>query len=232
MSGAAPSPDLERFVGEMPTERRPILDLMREAAAAQPEGARVLDAGAGTAPYRELFAHCDYATADWEASMHEGARTADIVASLDALPVPDASFDAVLNTQVLEHVTDPVKVASELHRVLVPGGRLWLTAPLLWPLHEEPYDFWRFTSHGLRQVLEQAGFRVERLEPRGGYFSALATVLAGAPYWTGPAPRREPLRRALALALHSVAPLVRRLDALDGQRSLTLGYACVASRPE
>ncbi len=154
------------------------------------------------------------------------------MASLEQLPVPDASFDAVLNTQVLEHVADPARVAGELLRVLVPGGRLWLTAPLLWPLHEEPHDYWRFTSHGLRHVLEQTGFRVERLEPRGGYFSALATVLAGAPYWTGPAQRGEPLRRSLAFALHHSARLVRRLDGLDGQRSLTLGYACVAVRPE
>jgi SAM-dependent methyltransferase len=231
MSASVSSPALERFVAEMPTERRPILALMREAATALPAGARVLDAGAGTAPYRELFAHCDYVTSDWTASVHPGARDADIVGSLEQLPVPDRSFDAVLNTQVLEHVADPAKVASELLRVLVPGGRLWLTAPLMWPLHEEPYDFWRFTSHGLRHVLEQSGFRVERIEPRGGYFSALATVLAGAPYWTGPAPRAELLRRALALALHLSAGLVRRLDRLDGQRALTLGYACVAVRP-
>jgi SAM-dependent methyltransferase len=232
MSASVSSPDLERFVAEMPTERRPILALMREAATALPAGARVLDAGAGTAPYRELFAHCQYRTSDWTASMHAGARDADFVGSLEQLPVPDESFDAVLNTQVLEHVADPGQVASELLRVLVPGGRLWLTAPLTWPLHEEPYDFWRFTSHGLRHVLERSGFRIERLEPRGGYFSALATVLAGAPYWTGPAPRGEWLRRPVALALHLTSGLVRRLDRLDGQRSLTLGYACVAVRPE
>jgi SAM-dependent methyltransferase len=226
------SPALERFVAEMPTEREPILALMREAAASLPQGAKVLDAGAGTAPYRELFAHCEYLTSDWSASVHPGAREADIVASLTELPVPDGSFQAVLNTQVLEHVADPREVAAELFRVLVPGGRLWLTVPLTWPLHEEPYDFWRFTSHGLRHVLEETGFRVERLEPRGGYFNALATMLAGAPYWTGPAPRRELTRRVLALALHHSARVVRRLDALDGQRSLTLGYACVAVRPE
>ena len=226
------SPALERFVAEMPTEREPIIALMREAAASLPEGAKVLDAGAGTAPYRELFAHCEYLTADWSASVHPGARDADIVASLDELPVSDHTFEAVLNTQVLEHVADPRKVASELFRVLVPGGRLWLTVPLTWPLHEEPYDFWRFTSHGLRHLLEGAGFRVERLEPRGGYFSTLATILAGAPYWTGPAPRGELPRRLLTLALHGAARVVRRLDTLDGQRSLTLGYACVAVRPE
>lgn len=226
------SPALERFVAEMPMEREPILALMREAAASLPAGAKVLDAGAGTAPYRELFAHCEYLTSDWSESVHPGAREADIVASLAELPVAAGTFQAVLNTQVLEHVADPRQVAAELFRVLVPGGRLWLTVPLTWPLHEEPYDFWRFTSHGLRQLLEEAGFRVERLEPRGGYFSTLATILAGARYWTGPAPRGELPRRLLTLALHVSARIVRRLDGLDGQRTLTLGYACVASRPE
>jgi SAM-dependent methyltransferase len=227
-----PSPELRRFVAEMPTERAPILALMREAAAALPAGSDVLDAGAGNAPYRELFAHCRYVTADWSSSPHEGAARVDIQASLDDLPVADGSFQAVLNTQVIEHVAEPTRVAAELFRVLRPGGRLWLTAPLVWPLHEEPYDYWRFTSHGLRRVLEAAGFEVERLDPRGGYFSVLATLLAGARYWTAPAPRREPLRRTLALALHHSGRLLRRLDTLDGQRTLTLGYACVAVRPE
>jgi SAM-dependent methyltransferase len=232
MSGAEPSPELRRFVAEMPTERAPILAFMREAAAALAPGTDVLDAGAGNAPYRELFAHCRYVTSDWSSSPHEGAGRVDIQASLDDLPVADGSFQALLNTQVLEHVADPGRVAAELYRVLTPGGRLWLTAPLVWPLHEEPYDYWRFTSHGLRRVLEGAGFEVERLEPRGGYFSVLATMLAGAPYWTAPAPRREPLRRVLALGLHLSSRLVRRLDPLDGQRTLSLGYACVAVRPE
>jgi SAM-dependent methyltransferase len=232
MNSAAPSPELRRFVAEMPSEREPLLLLMQEAAARLPSGSRVLDAGAGNAPYRELFEHCSYVSSDWSDSPHEGAARVDVVASLDALPMDDASFDAVLNTQVLEHVADPARVASELFRVLAPGGRLFMTAPLVWPLHEEPHDFWRFTSHGLRRVLEGAGFRIERLEPRGGYFNTLATVLAGAPYWTGPAARQEPLRRALAMALHLCAPVVRRLDRLDGQRTLTLGYACVALRPE
>jgi SAM-dependent methyltransferase len=225
------SPQLQRFVAEIPAERKPILTLMCQAARALPRGARVLDGGSGDAPYRELFSHCEYVTVDWPGSVYSAACEADIVASLEALPVPDQSFDAVLSTQVLEHVSDPAKVVSELFRVLTPGGHLWLTAPLVWPLHEEPFDFWRYTAHGLRHLLERAGFRVERLEPRGGYFGALATMMAGAPVWTGPVRRRDPVRRAVAFALRSLAPGVRRLDPLDGQRILTLGYTCVAFRP-
>ena len=219
-------------MAEIPSERESILALMQEASARLPRGSRVLDAGAGEAPYRELFSHCRYVSSDWSQSPHEGAHRADVIASLEALPIADASFDAVINTQVLEHVVDPAKVASELFRVLAPGGRLFLSAPLIWPLHEEPFDFWRFTPYGLTRLLEAAGFDVERIEPRGGYFNTLAALLAGAPWWTGPAERLEPLRRVLAMALHLCAPVVRRLDRLDGQRTLTLGYACVALRPE
>ena len=64
---------LRAFVARAPLERELILTVVREAAAAAP-GARVLDAGAGDAPYRELFAHADYKTTDWTESVHEGAR--------------------------------------------------------------------------------------------------------------------------------------------------------------
>ena len=61
----------------------------------------------------------------------------------------DGAFDAVLFTQVLEHVPEPARVLAELHRILRPGGTLYLTAPLVWELHELPHDYYRYTSEGL-----------------------------------------------------------------------------------
>ncbi len=149
---------LDDFIAQAPIERSLILAVVREAAAAAPAGARVLDAGAGDAPYRELFAHTDYKTTDWTESPHPGARSADIIASLDALPVEDASFDVVLCTQVLEHVAEPALVLAELRRVLRDGGELWLTVPFVGELHEEPHDHYRYTSYGLQGLCERAGF--------------------------------------------------------------------------
>src|SRR3954465_2609842 len=113
--------DLDAFVSES-LDRPGIIEFLREAAAEMDPGARVLDAGSGGAPYAQLFAHCDYVTADWPYSMHAGAEQADVVASLDDLPLADASFDGVVSTQVLEHVDRPEAVLAELRRVLAPGG--------------------------------------------------------------------------------------------------------------
>jgi SAM-dependent methyltransferase len=223
------SPRLSAFVAEAPLERELILAVVREAAAAAPPGARVLDAGAGDAPYRELFAHTDYKTTDWAESVHEGARRADIIASLDALPVPDASFDVALCTQVLEHVPEPAAVLAELRRVLRPGGELWLTVPFVGELHEEPHDHYRYTSHGLRGLCERAGFGEVRTWPLGGYFTAMAQLARNCGLAIGAGTGRGELgRRAVAAGFRAAGSVLPRLDRLDRRRALPIGFACRA----
>ncbi len=107
---------------------------MTEQANQVPEGSRVLDVGAGSSPYRRLFAHCDYHTQDFaqlnaEQLRHGGYGPIDYVSDATAIPVPDAGFDLVLCTEMLEHVPEPIRVIRELARILKPGGRLLLSAP-------------------------------------------------------------------------------------------------------
>ena len=220
---------LDDFIAQAPFERRLILAVVRDAAAAAPAGARVLDAGAGDAPYRDLFAHTDYKTTDWTESPHPGARSADIIASLDALPIADASFDVVLCTQVLEHVPDPGAVLSELRRVLRDGGELWLTVPFVGELHEEPHDHYRYTSYGLRGLCERAGFGEVRTWPLGGYFTAMAQLARNMGPATGVGAGTGDLgRRLLAAGFRGAARALPRLDRLDRRRALPIGFACRA----
>ena len=123
-----------------------------------PPGSRVLDVGAGSCPYRVLFTHCDYRTHDFEQLKseqlrgHQGYGRVDYVSDICAIPVPDASFDIALCTEVLEHVPDPIRAVREFGRILKPGGTLLLTAPLGSGLHQEPFHFYGgYTPHWYRR---------------------------------------------------------------------------------
>ena len=222
---------LRTFVAEFPYERGPILEFVMKAAKAIPAGARVADVGAGDAPFRELFAHARYATVDWAESLHEGAERSDIVASADSIPVRDGAFDAVLLTQVLEHVPEPASVLSELHRILSDGGTLYLTAPLVWELHELPHDYYRYTSEGLRHLLESAGFTSVEVEPRNDCFTTLAQLMRNARWAMGSAPDGLDERRAAAgRQLEELADEIARLAPLDAERILPLGYSATGVR--
>jgi len=149
-------------------------------AAALSAGSRILDAGAGSCPYRRLFTHCDYRTQDFTSLQgHQlsggGYGTIDYVCDIAAIPVEDGYFDAVLCSEVIEHVPDPVAVMTEFARILKPGGRLILTAPLGSGIHQEPYHFYGgYTPFWYEKVLSDNGFTDIRVQANGGSLKAFA----------------------------------------------------------
>jgi SAM-dependent methyltransferase len=142
-------------------------------------GARVLDVGAGTAPYRGLFGHCKYETHDFaQYAGYKGPEGEyahiDYVSDVTDIPVQDASFDVILCTEVLEHVPRPIEALREMARIAKPGGRLFLTAPLGSGLHQEPYHFYGgYTDHWYRKFLAEFGCEVISIEPNHGFFAHL-----------------------------------------------------------
>jgi glycosyltransferase involved in cell wall biosynthesis len=138
----------------------------------------LLDLGAGTKPYAPIYEpyFSDCTSVDVEYSPHDIARV-DRIASADDLPFGAASFDCVVCTEVLEHCRQPDLVLREISRVLRPDGRLFLTTPLLRPLHEMPHDYFRFTPSSLRFLAESADLSVEQIVPRGDYAALLLLTL-------------------------------------------------------
>jgi glycosyltransferase involved in cell wall biosynthesis/SAM-dependent methyltransferase len=136
----------------------------------------LLDIGCGNKPYETLFrpwvrtyVGCDIA----QSSLHR----VDIICDATAVPLADESVDTVLSTQAIEHVSDHRALLAEASRVLRANGILILSAPMYWCLHEEPYDFFRFTAHGLRHLLALAGFQIMDLQPNGGCWSVTGLAL-------------------------------------------------------
>src|SRR5688572_493780 len=119
----------------------------------------VLDAGAGDSPYARYFSHVTYETADFLQLDKPYARPT-YECDLTSIPVEDQRFDLVLATQVFEHMSDPLRVLCEFHRVVKPDGQVWLSAPLFYEEHETPYDFFRYTQYGWRHIASEAGFEV------------------------------------------------------------------------
>ncbi len=128
----------------------------------------VLDAGSGEGFYKSLFKNTRYESTDiCLVAKTYGAVT--FVSSLEHIPVRSGRYNAVILTQVIEHLPYPSLVLEEIYRVLKPGGYLWLSAPLFYPEHETPYDFYRYTQYGLRHLVEHAGYEIIDLQPLEGY---------------------------------------------------------------
>lgn len=131
-----------------------VADLSKAAELAH---GRLLDIGCGNKPYLAMFRDRVAAYIGCDV-IQSSENLVDVVCPATELPFADGSFDTVLCTQVIEHVAGHGSLLTEAARVLKPHGLLILSAPMYWPLHEEPFDFFRFTEHGLRHLLSGVGF--------------------------------------------------------------------------
>lgn len=132
---------------------------------------RLIDIGCGTKPYKKLFAQyvSEHIGMDHADCVHNKSDI-NIFGTAYSIPVEDGSFDTALSTSVLEHLEEPSEALKEANRVLKNGGVLICSAPLFWPLHEEPRDFFRYTKYGLKYLLEKNGFKVIELKELSGFW--------------------------------------------------------------
>lgn len=161
---------------------------LEKTLAALPPGARLLDAGAGELKNRPHCAHLDYVSQDFcqyqgadGGSPNEGLQPKnwdtsriDLVSDITAIPAPNASFDAILCSEVLEHVPEPTHALDEFARLLKPGGVLIVTAPFASNVHMAPYHYCTgFSKYWYEHHLPQRGFVIRELVPNGDWYALL-----------------------------------------------------------
>ncbi|MEK6915179.1 MAG: class I SAM-dependent methyltransferase [Nanoarchaeota archaeon] len=191
-------------------------------------GIKILDAGAGPCPYKYFFKHCKYESTDFV----DTHKNLDFVSDLSEIPRPDLNYDAILNTEVLEHLENPEKVLSEFNRILKKGGKLILTVPQGWMVHQAPHNYFYFTSYGLKSLLKKAGFSKYKIAPMGGYFWFLADAIRFNNLLE-PIKKNKllyyPLSIIGGLFTQILLPFVFfHLDSLDKKRDWTMGYTVEA----
>jgi SAM-dependent methyltransferase len=206
---------------------RQVHNALAIAAEAHAHG-RLVDIGCGLKPYAGLFAPyvSEHIGVDHPESPH-ALTSVDVLATAYEIPLEDGTFNTALMSEVLEHLEEPREALAEAHRLLRSDGKMILTTPFMWPLHEEPRDFFRYTPHGLRYLFESAGFKDVQIQPMAGQWSTLALL-------HGYALRGSPLRRLGGL----LAAYVRvahwsavKLDRWRYQPWMSWNHLVVARKP-
>lgn len=219
------------------------LKWIQNALRVVPSGARLLDAGAGELKNKEFCGHLDYVSQDLCQYEGKGDGAAlqtgqwdttqiDLVSDITAIPAPDASFDAVLCTEVLEHVPDPLAALRELVRLVKPGGSIILTAPFCSLTHFAPYHYASGLSrYWYEKHLLELGFIMVEVTPNGGWLDYVAQEVWRLP-WIGRAYSNRVLGwlgLLLALPLLGIMRIMKSADR-GSSELLTFGWNVVARK--
>lgn len=199
-----------------------IMPLLKGAAKG-----KLIDVGCGDMPYRKMLLKLvdKYESIDRERRVPEVDYEGDIQ---DMSILPDDAYDTAICLEVLEHVPDTGAALSELRRIIKPGGILIISVPHISRLHEEPYDFYRFTEYGLRHLLTRHGFEILESKSKGGLFCFLGHQLSTVflcLLWHLPGVRE------IAFFLNKwlcVLPFNKIDEIIDKGGKFAVGYSCVA----
>jgi SAM-dependent methyltransferase len=136
---------------------------------------KIVDVGSGNSSYNRFFPNRIAVDID-------PLRKPDVIGDAHNLPFKDGEVEAILSTDVFEHLKDPFKAASEMKRVLKPGGKVIFVTRFIFPIHDSPNDFWRFSKYGLMELFKD--FEILELEPETTNFSTISILLQRMGYQT------------------------------------------------
>ena len=121
---------------------------------------KLLDVGCGTKPYENICNVDEYIGLEIDDEGNRQHNYADVFYDGKTIPFEDKSFDSILSNQVFEHVFNPNQFLKEINRVTKVGGKFLITVPFVWDEHEQPYDYARYSSFGLKHILAENGFEI------------------------------------------------------------------------
>lgn len=132
---------------------------------------RLLDLGCGLMPYRQYIQEHSsieqYIGMDLEQSEVYQTIVPDMYWDGYHIPLADNSIDTILLTEVLEHCPEPLVILEEAKRVLKPCGKIILSVPFIWYLHESPWDFYRYTPFAIKRMLEKTELGIDYVKTYG-----------------------------------------------------------------
>lgn len=198
---------------------------------------RLLDIGAADRWLRpKLGDHVHYVALDYPPTGREFyGSNPDTFGDAACLPFLSNSFDGVCCFEVIEHVRNPTLVFSEIFRVLKPGGRAWISMPFLYPIHDAPFDFQRYTEFGLTRDANGAGLEVLHLA-RSGHAIKAAGLLVCLAVSGGAYEHRRALRVALLPIAVPIVLLTNLLASLASRLwpdwvRMAVGYEVEVRKP-
>lgn len=143
------------------------------------EGGRLLDIGCGERPYERYSNVEKYLGAEIAGGAHpDTKKKVDFYYDGRNLPIRTASVDWILSSEVLEHVNEPDMFIKEMNRVIKDGGEVILSTPQTWGLHEEPFDYYRYTKYGLKYLFEKNGFKIIKSNSTTGLMGTIGQRLS------------------------------------------------------
>jgi len=145
---------------------------------------KCIDIGAGVAPYEKYIIPFvdEYIIVDNETthkSMFKNSKTKFLNANIKNLPFEDNSIDTIILTQVLEHVDEPYKALDEIKRVLKKGGMLIFSVPFIYQAHATPYDYFRFSEYGLKEICKSYNFEIKEFHYQGYFGTTIISIING-----------------------------------------------------
>jgi SAM-dependent methyltransferase len=212
------------------------VDWLEKTLKKIPSGSRILDAGAGEQQFRRFCSHLTYVSQDFAQYIPENDPSGlqmpkwdygklDIVSDIADIPEAAASFDAVLCTEVFEHIINPREAIREFSRLVKKDGWLIITAPFCSLTHFAPYHFYTgFNRFFYETDLPANGFEIVELSPNGNYFEFLAQEVNRIPQMAGKYASGITIKRSERVAMNVVLKLLERLSARNNRSEELLNF--------